>query len=155
MIILTNQQGDKMKELKRDDVVAKAREFIDVKFRHQGRSNAGVDCAGLLFVVAWELGIDAEDINGYRLSPEGYDMRNFLESALERRSIDAIEKGDIVHIFYKGERIPHHLAIAAEYQGRLTLIHSLRANKKVIEQTLDEHLHSQICGVYKFPGVIG
>jgi cell wall-associated NlpC family hydrolase len=40
-----------------DDLVAEARLWIGVPFRHQGRSRVGVDCVGLPIVVGQALGL--------------------------------------------------------------------------------------------------
>jgi len=56
-----------------DDLVSTARKHLRVKFRHQGRSpETGVDCVGLLAVVAYELGIEVIDDATYafRVNPK-------------------------------------------------------------------------------------
>jgi len=39
------------------DVVAQARKYMGVRWAHQGRSPAGMDCAGLVIRVAQDLGL--------------------------------------------------------------------------------------------------
>ena len=45
----------------RTDIVAAARGWLGVPWRHQGRSRAGVDCVGLVVVVCRSLGLSDHD----------------------------------------------------------------------------------------------
>ena len=46
-------------------VVAQARAWLGTPWRHQGRSPRGVDCAGLVVLVARALGLADHDVAGY------------------------------------------------------------------------------------------
>jgi cell wall-associated NlpC family hydrolase len=54
----------------RADIVAAARGWIGVPWRHQGRSRAGVDCVGLIVVVCRELGLSDYDSTVYGRDPD-------------------------------------------------------------------------------------
>ena len=147
----------------REQVVAKAREYIGTPFQHQGRvkgKKGGIDCVGLVMCVAEELGIvgadgqpmlrgdyfdySAEPIDGYvhvgckvRLVPG--DMRD-------------IRPGDIACMKIPTE--PCHTAIISENGGALYVIHAYNGGKcLVVEHILDKAWLRRICGVFHFVGV--
>ena len=53
-------------------VVAQARTWLGTPWRHQGRSPRGVDCAGLVVLVARALGLADHDVAGYGRHSSGH-----------------------------------------------------------------------------------
>src|SRR5216684_1192655 len=73
----------------RADIVAAARECIGTPFRHQGRrsgSSGGLDCAGMIIVVAHELGLATADYDhtGYAHLPGRSDVAQELDRMMDR-----------------------------------------------------------------------
>ena len=54
-----------------DAIVAEARTWLGVPWRHQGRSRAGVDCAGLVVLVARALELADHDSTAYGRRAQG------------------------------------------------------------------------------------
>jgi cell wall-associated NlpC family hydrolase len=49
----------------REQIVEEARKYLGVRFRHQGRTVAGIDCAGLILNVGNDLGLIEYSETGY------------------------------------------------------------------------------------------
>lgn len=132
------------------DVQREALAWLDVPYAHQGRVRAGVDCVGLVVVVARALGVIAPDFDytRYGRSPTGA-----LDAILDQHllPLPAPQPGAVVSI--RWWQAAHHLAIVGEQQGRLTLIHSHQSNARVVEHGLAGRWLTRIVGCYGFPGV--
>ena len=61
----------------RHDIVTCARQFLDVRFVHQGRSREGLDCLGLLIATAREAGLDFEAMPVTEIDV-GHDLADVL-----------------------------------------------------------------------------
>lgn len=70
-----------MKTKDKEQIIAKAREFIGTPYLHQGRvKGAGIDCCGLVIQVAKELGLSDYDLTGYSRYADGVDfLKEFFE----------------------------------------------------------------------------
>ena len=67
-IILTRDTGQR-------DVIACARQLVGVRFAHQGRSVAGLDCLGLLLLTARTLGLQFDGMGVEALDVPHYGAR--------------------------------------------------------------------------------
>lgn len=137
------------------DVTAAARSFLNVPFRHQGRSRDGIDCVGLVtFGVARALGLSGYDVSTYRRYPKAIgDVLIEDECAREMTEIDPAEMrpGDVALFWYGHTR---HLAVVADYHaGGLSIVHAYEPAGKVIETRLDDVWRRRLCAVYRLPGV--
>jgi cell wall-associated NlpC family hydrolase len=138
-------------------VVAAARRHIGTPWQHQGRlPGAALDCAGLVVVVARELGLvppDA-DVHGYSQAPDGSMLEH---CARWMEPIADIEPGAVLALVTS--RQPQHLAIAAPYPvpGHWAIVHSTNAAKppRVVEHRLVLGTHLRLAGVFRLPGVGG
>lgn len=83
-------------------------------FRHQGRTRAGVDCAGLTLAGLAEQGVDVDAPADYHPSAAATVLLAALEASplLERRS-GPPEAGDLLAFRIRREQ-PQHLAIALD-----------------------------------------
>jgi len=63
-------------------VGAAARAWLGIPWRHQGRSARGVDCAGLVVLVARELGLADYDKQTYGRRPEGQGFDQHFRAAM-------------------------------------------------------------------------
>ncbi len=132
-----------------EQVYLAAREWVGVPYHHQGRVPAGLDCVGLLIVVARELGIIPAhfDYTRYGRHPNGQ-----LDAALDAHLVPlpAPEPGCIVAIAW--HRRLHHVAIVGQTEQYLTMIHSLE-RFGVIEHRLDEKYRRRVVRCYGYTGV--
>jgi cell wall-associated NlpC family hydrolase len=131
----------------RVDIVMEARRWLGVRYKHQGRTVAGVDCAGLIIKVAHNLRVSKHDETNYARRPHGHDLMNSLNTHAIRVQREALP-GDILLFSFQG--FPQHLGIRTD-KG---IIHSFATARKVVEHTYDNLWRSRLVYVYEFPGVI-
>lgn len=134
-------------------IVAEARKALGTRWHHQGRQpGVGLDCAGLIVVVAAALRLQVTDVAGYGRIPEGARLYRLLESQLI--PVAAPGPGDVALIAYDAD--PQHLAFVGDYlYGGLSLIHaySVAGKGRVIEHRLSPEWEARIQGYYRFPEV--
>lgn len=129
------------------DVVRAARGFLGVPFRHQGRRrDTGIDCAGLVILVAHELGLSDFDTRAYGRLPVAERLRGYLDEHMDRVAGDW-QAGDVLLMTF--ERDPQHLAI---YAGG-TLIHSHAQVGQCVEHDLDAQSLKRARGAWRFRGL--
>lgn len=69
----------------RADLISEARKYLGVKFAHQGRSRAtGLDCGGLILVVARALELSELEVLGYADFPTDGKFEQFLNENADR-----------------------------------------------------------------------
>lgn len=129
----------------KQDVINQARKYLGVRYKHQGRTEFGLDCLGLLVKVAHDLGISKADSNDYGRVPDGRKMMRQLEEHLDITT--SPEPGDILLFRFQGE--PRHLAIKTD----IGMIHSYAEQKKVVEHRMDEVWKSRLVRAYRIRGL--
>lgn len=130
-----------------DDIIAAAREHLGTPYRHQGRvPGRSLDCAGLLVVVARELGVEHFDVSGYSRRPDG-SLLSVIQSqpALER--IAAPEPGAVLVMRFASD--PQHVALCTGP----TLIHSHASVGKVCEHRFADVWRARVIASFRFKGV--
>lgn len=133
--------------MKRDEIIAAARRYLGVRYHHQGRNRAGLDCAGLVVAVARDLGVStAGDMIGYSRTPDGASLKAALDSSAARPVSD-FQPGDILLMRFQAQ--PQHIAIATD----IGIIHSYLMARRVVEHRLDAEWRARIVAAYAFPGV--
>lgn len=134
------------------DVAATARAYLGVRFVHQGRSRAGMDCAGLVVRVAQDLGLSEFDWRGYGRLPEADRMREVMQSqCVELKPGTAPSLGLVALMRFEAE--PQHLAIVVDHPHGLGIVHALMTERKVAEHRLDATWSQRIVALYQLPGV--
>lgn len=139
-----------------DDVVAQARQWLGVPFRHQGRSRKGCDCLGLLIGVAAEQGLLARDGQpltawdecGYGRLPDEERLRQTLASALWEVAVSRMQAGDVVLTEVEG-RVQHLGMISCYPAGGFGIIHAYAPFRKVVEHRLTKEWRERICYVFR------
>ena len=139
-------------------VVACAREFLGVRFAHQGRSRAGLDCLGLLLATAAAAGMYfdgteacALDVPTYGLRPDTALLKHQLDRFLRPIAADALAPADILLLHVQGS--PQHLAILSDYPatGTLGMIHAYAPARKVVEHRYDARWQRATAACYRLP----
>ena len=140
-------------------VIAEARRWIGTRWRHQGRTAGGLDCVGLLIVVARSLNLidqsaldEADRVaSGYSRYPRGDALRRTLLQHLQ--PVEISRPADI--LLFRIDAEPQHLAIAAEHPtGGMSIIHAYApAPHRVIETILDDTWRRRLVAVFALPGV--
>ena len=140
------------------DVTRAARGWLGVPFAHQGRSRCGVDCLGLLVMVASELGLAFENKTARACDEVTYGHRpdtQRLYQALARYLVPVdrqiMAPADIALMQVEG--LPQHLAIISDYpqSGQLGMIHAYAPARKVVEHRLCEHWRTQLHAAFRLP----
>lgn len=132
------------------EIVERSLAYLGLPWRHQGRSAiAGVDCVGLLILVARDLGITDFDTNAYSRRPDVQRFDGLMrEAGCRRIAHAAMAHGDIVRVSEDGW--PVHCAIY-DATDRRWIIHATARLKAVVREPLDEVRDRQITSVWRFP----
>lgn len=134
-------------------LVLSARKYIGVRFQHQGRNAAALDCAGLIVVSLKDMGLTVSDEIAYGRSPAKNLIKTRIESNFE--IMDEVEnkdykEGDIFLMRFINE--PQHVAICSnEGSG---IIHAYLKVGKVVEHDLDRRWKERITNVYRLKSEI-
>lgn len=133
----------------RAEIVTAARSRLGVEFRHQGRNSSGLDCVGLVIVVAHELGLSDFQSTAYPRSPDPDEMRAALEANLDYVRWDAVQPGDV--LWFRAPE-PQHLAIVTQTEP-MQMIHAFSRVGKVVETSVDQFWRRRVVACFKYRGV--
>jgi len=132
------------------DVAAKALEFRDVPFVHAGRDRAvGIDCAGLVILVAQDLGLTDFDVVGYQREPNPEEFRRLLRANMDEVSFASLQLGDVLTFAMPAEQ---HLGIVVGVSP-LKLAHSYQQAGKCVLHALGREWLLRIRGCYRYRGL--
>jgi len=129
----------------RQDIINAARNYLGVRYKHQGRTRFGLDCLGLVVRVAHDLGLTNEDSTDYGTVPDGRRLMREMDARLD--IITNAQPGDVLLIRF--DKNPQHLAIMTD-KG---IIHSYAQVRGVVEHRLDEEWANRIVRSYSFRGI--
>lgn len=139
-----------------NDIVAAARRYIGVPFRHQGRSSLGMDCLGLLVKVACDChltdaygrALSTYDTLHYTHFPDGDYFCAQLKEALHHVKQCEMQVGDIA--LFDIDNNSQHCGIITNYRyGGLGVIHAYAPARKVVEHQLDESWQNRITALFR------
>lgn len=113
--------------------VAAARGFLGVPWMHQGRSERGMDCVGLIVLSLRAIGVEAPLTADYGRMQDYRQARRYLEEFCDR--VGSPEIGDIV-LFKTTQTL--HMAIVSEVDGLVPtrVIQALGHGSKVVDTGL-------------------
>lgn len=138
--------------MKRHEIVQAARDYIGTPWIHEGRSDGGLDCVGLIQMVCDKFNIYYEDLKGYSAAPNGHMFLNHLTKYLTVNKNCDYQDGSIG--LFRQNRFPCHIGIFATNEfGQRTLIHASLSARKVEEATYTEGSGLSIVLAMEFPGV--
>jgi cell wall-associated NlpC family hydrolase len=143
----------------RSNVVAEARRWIDTPFHHQGRSPAGVDCAGLAICIAQKLELIPVDYNweAYGREPDGDRLLQEIEAFCTPIALVNFVPGDL--LVFRIKTNPRHIAIASwiESLKASSMIHAYQnadGTGAVTENILDEQFwQPRLVAAYQLPNL--
>ncbi|HVJ44710.1 MAG TPA: NlpC/P60 family protein [Dongiaceae bacterium] len=135
------------------EIAAAARKWLGVKWRHQGRSERGVDCIGIGACVAADLGFKIADRTNYGREPIPAEIvaafrANGFKEVIPRT---ARQIGDVL-VFRDGRHI-RHVGIQSEKHDVPHLIHATAGLRQVVEEPLTPDWMGKLVYVFRFPGV--
>ena len=132
-----------------------AETYLGTPFVHRGRTRNQLDCAGLLILVARDLGLGYRNKRVYGREPQNDGLQEFLLKhcgAPLTKTSDELEVNDIL-LLRLDHKDPSHLAIVTPYplEGQLGMIHTYGALGRVVRHILDDKWRSRIHGIYAWP----
>jgi cell wall-associated NlpC family hydrolase len=130
----------------RADIVATARSYLGVRWHHQGRNRAGLDCIGLVIVVAKDLGLSDYDIDGYGRVPDGKSLRATMCEQMDLLKRDPLP-GDV--LLFAFQRNPLHTAIVTD----TGMIHAFANARKVVEHGFDDTWRKRLVCAFSYRGI--
>jgi len=142
-------RGDPMQS---EDIVTEARRWIGARWRHQGRGPAGVDCIGLLIVVADGLRVPHHDVTAYDRRATGTRLLEEFARALDPVALSEARPGDI--LVFAETTYPCHAGFLTARHGTLHLLHAHALRRCVLEEPLTEPWLSRRRAAWRIPGVV-
>lgn len=130
----------------RAEIVAAARSYLGVRWHHQGRNRAGLDCIGLVIAVAHDLGLSDYDIGGYARVPDGKTLRATMCEQMDLLKREPLP-GDV--LLFAFQRTPLHTAIRTD----TGMIHAFANKRMVIEHGFDAIWRSRLVCAFGYRGV--
>ncbi|MFN7948388.1 MAG: NlpC/P60 family protein [Blastocatellia bacterium] len=166
----------------REQLIAAARLRLGTPYQHQGRDGFGLDCIGLLLVVAHELGLSDFDFLEYSTRPDGVTFQRLCGAHMDEIPVTEARAGDVLLLRFG--RLPQHAGILTSASNaecfkcgvrraecgvqitdsafptphsalctpHLTMIHALN-RYGVIEHRLDAAWLSRIVAAYRVRGL--
>ncbi|MEI4234467.1 C40 family peptidase [Roseovarius sp. D22-M7] len=138
--------------LRADVVIAEARRWIGARWRHQGRGPAGVDCIGLLIVVADGLRVPHHDVQGYDRRATSHRLVEEFAVDLAPVPLPEARPGDI--LVFAETSYPCHAGFLTARHGVPHLLHAHALRRCVLEEPLVEPWLSRRRAAYRMPGVV-
>jgi len=137
--------------VKSKEIVAIAKGLVGVRYRHQGRNQAGLDCAGLVIVIAHMLDLTDKDTTAYSRRPNATEFTAFmLEAGCTQLRNDGLEHGDIVRLNTSGW--PVHLGVyEIDDRGQEWYTHAFLPHKKVTRDLFTDVVKRTMSSVWRFP----
>ncbi|MEE9367048.1 MAG: NlpC/P60 family protein [Dehalococcoidales bacterium] len=128
------------------ELIEEARTWIDVRFRHQGRTRGGVDCVGILGNCANARGMTFELPTDYTMQVDPKRLIAYLRQRLTEIPVSRMVPGDILLIRYAGRST--HLALRTD-KG---ILHASTEFKKVVEHSYEEKWRRRTIAAFRLPG---
>jgi hypothetical protein len=137
----------------RNDVVEEARRWIGTRWRHQGRNEHGIDCAGLIIVVASKFGLQDTNPNNYPRRTSGDKFVEYFRAAgMVDVPFTHRLPGDV--ILTRASGFPCHCGFFSQKRGEDHYIHGYALRRKVVEEPLAVWV-PDITHVLRFPKIEG
>lgn len=137
---------------KRNQIVEEARSYLGVRWRHQGRSRTGIDCAGLIIIVGNSLELMNFDFRAYRRHPDGVVfLKLFREQAKEEIAPQKAVAGDI--LVFHDHKYPVHCGILTKDTEPRYFIHAYARYRKVVEEHFSKDWQQKVVSAFIYPGV--
>jgi cell wall-associated NlpC family hydrolase len=132
-----------------------AHQFVGVPFAHMGRSEKGLDCVGLLVLVAIELGVEVKDSPHYGREParnnNAFQLADYLRLNFGDPVDRAYRPNDVLMMKLRPRFQPAHVGIVAPHRYGLGIIHAYGQAGEVVYQRIDRHRSESIVEVYQWP----
>lgn len=137
--------------IERKQIVDAARSYLGAPFVHQGRlREVGIDCAGLLTCVSYDVGLQDVRITEYSRQPDPRRFRELTNEYLRPVDFRSLGPGDILTFSILGAE--QHYGLLTEVNPK-RFIHAYESVGRCVEQELTLPWLRRIRGCYRFPEV--
>jgi cell wall-associated NlpC family hydrolase len=133
-----------------DDIVAQARSYLGVPWRHQGRTRSGLDCAGLVILIARDLKLSDYDTTGYARHAQGLNFVEHFRANMVGIAVADAHCGDV--LVFADAAYPCHCGILSKRHGVAHLIHAHALRRKVIEEPYAGEWLTKVKFAFRFRG---
>lgn len=134
----------------RDSIVAEAKTWIGVPYRHLGRNKNGVDCLGVVIKVAHGCGLSDFDTANYSKRPDGKQFIRGMREHMQEITLGEVGHGDVA--VFREPRHPCHCGIVeVDQYGTRWLIHSYAPYRKVVREHLHRDRERDMMFGFRFP----
>jgi hypothetical protein len=120
-----------------------------------GRSSKGLDCVGLLVIVAEHLGMEVEDSPYYGKEPtrnnNAFQVRDYLVRNLGEPIKRPYRINDVLLMKLRPRLAPAHVGIVAPHRYGQGVIHSYGRAGKVVLQRIDRQRAASIVEAFEWP----
>lgn len=134
-------------------MVAAARGMIGRRWRHQGRSETGVDCVGLVLLSARAAGFTVDDVTGYSRRALGAGFLEHFQPRMRGVSLVDGRPGDV--LVFTETVYPCHCGVLggapAEGPAGATVIHAHGGRGLALEEPLAGDLRRRLSFVFRLP----
>jgi cell wall-associated NlpC family hydrolase len=134
------------------DVADNAVSWLNVPWRHQGRSRRGIDCVGVVIMLAHELGLSDFDTTAYARSPNGVDFLTGFKKHMDRVAPGEERPGDVVVM--RDSVLPCHCGVLVQFRGETHLIHAAARRKKVVIEPFKGGIKAKKIAVFRYRGLV-
>lgn len=134
-------------------LVAQARTYLGVPWRHQGRTRAGLDCVGLIVRVAHDLGLSDYDTAGYGRRAQGQGFVEHFRNHMDAIALGAAREGDV--LVFAEQTYPCHCAILAERFDNAHILHAHALRRAVVEEPYAGEWPERVKFAFRFRGIEG
>lgn len=131
-------------------ILATARGLLGTPWRHMGRSEAGLDCIGLVWLAAYRAGVMLPHPPPYTREPQDHALREALHAHLRPIPLGQAAAGDVL-LFNLG-LYAGHLGLAGTHPAYTvpSVVHAHLPRRKVVEEPLAAFL-PRLTGAFRFP----
>lgn len=130
------------------------RPYVDIPFVDGGRSRAGADCWGLVYLVSADLGRPVPAYPGEGVRADGTICPRAQARAVARHAdqfdaVDAPRPGDVVLLRPRGR--PMHVGVCVDRRGRYVM-HTERRTGVCVERVHGRMWTHRLDGFYRYRG---
>jgi cell wall-associated NlpC family hydrolase len=130
-------------------LIAAARRYLGVPFRHRGRGPRYFDCVGLVRQAYADCGVTMPCPDDYGREPQAGRFMAAISAALGPAVPGPVQAGDVVTL--RTLKHPHHVAFVADYPGGLSLLHASGEHGRVVEHRLSNDYLARIVSIHRRP----
>lgn len=137
----------------REAIVDAALSCRGLPFVHQGRSETGIDCVGLLYLILKKVDYpQIHDVEGYKRSPSATVIRETFEKNFNEIPVEDAKRGDIL-LLKIGAKPKHAGVIVSDVAGPDTEPEMVHATQGTIVVEPIRHWRPRIVSAFRLRGL--